>query len=160
MQRVLSTTNSVSTRVRESKLEAGDRVLVRNVGIWKHKIANRWSQTVYRVIKQVKDLPVYVIVPCDSDGPERVLHRDLLLPCGFLHSTVAEQEQMRKCRPSRESKASPSNSVAGADNSDNKETDQNLSESDEEGDIDYYYSGCAPTTDRNGIRNCGGQLQP
>lgn len=53
--------------VRESKLE--------NVGIHgKQNIANRWSQTVYKVIKQVRNLPVYVTVPCDSDGPERVLN--------------------------------------------------------------------------------------
>ena len=78
-------------KVRESKLETGDRVLVKNVGLrGKHKIASKWSQTVYKVIKQVKDLPVYVVAPFDSNGPERVLHRDLLLPCGFL--PMAEEQ--------------------------------------------------------------------
>lgn len=59
--------------------------MVRNVGICgKHKIANRWSWTVYKVIKQVRDLHVYVIVPCDSDGPERALHRDLCPVVSYL----------------------------------------------------------------------------
>ncbi|XP_024658169.2 retrovirus-related Pol polyprotein from transposon opus [Maylandia zebra] len=72
-------------KVRESTLEVGDRVLVKNVGIrGKHKLADRWSQTVYKVVKQLNDSPVYVVAPLKSDGPERTLHRDLLLPCGFL----------------------------------------------------------------------------
>ncbi|KAK7879131.1 hypothetical protein WMY93_034090, partial [Mugilogobius chulae] len=78
-------------KVRESTLTAGDRVLVRNVGLrGKHKIADRWSKTVYTIVKQIPDLPVYVVIPENSNGPERVLHRDLLLPCGFLPSTTEE----------------------------------------------------------------------
>uniref|UniRef100_A0AAZ1XHG4 Gypsy retrotransposon integrase-like protein 1 n=1 Tax=Oreochromis aureus TaxID=47969 RepID=A0AAZ1XHG4_OREAU len=76
-------------KVRESTLEVGDRVLVKNVGIrGKHKLADRWSQTVYKVVKQINDSPVYVVAPLMSDGPERTLHRDLLLPCGFLSCSV------------------------------------------------------------------------
>ncbi|XP_030286832.1 uncharacterized protein LOC115589810 [Sparus aurata] len=72
-------------KVRESILQAGDRVLVKNVGIrGKHKIADKWSQTVYKVVRHISDSPVYVVAPLTSEGPERTLHRDLLLPCGFL----------------------------------------------------------------------------
>ena len=35
-------------------------------------------------MKQIGDSPVYVVAPKTSGGPERTLHRDLLLPCGFL----------------------------------------------------------------------------
>ncbi|XP_076854679.1 uncharacterized protein LOC143509733 [Brachyhypopomus gauderio] len=78
-------------KVRESTLVAGDRVLARNVGLrGKHKIADRWSETIYNVVKQIPDSPVYVVVPENTDGPERVLHRDLLLPCGFLPSEYGE----------------------------------------------------------------------
>lgn len=39
-------------KVRESTLEVGDRVLVRNVGMpRKHKIAVKWSQMVYKVVR-------------------------------------------------------------------------------------------------------------
>ncbi|XP_041934366.1 uncharacterized protein LOC121697116 isoform X1 [Alosa sapidissima] len=50
----------------------------------KHKLADRWESSVYRVIKQVDDVPVYVVQPEGTDGPTRTLHRDLLLPCGVL----------------------------------------------------------------------------
>lgn len=47
------------SKVRESTLAAGDKVLVRNVGIrGKHKIADRWSETIFVVVKQVPDSPV------------------------------------------------------------------------------------------------------
>ena len=135
-------------RVRESKLEAGDRVLVRNVGIrGKHKLANRWSQTVYKVIKQVRDLPVYVIAPCDSDGPERVLHRDLLLPCGFLPSTAVESQPESK-RPARKAGVSRFNRATDNNNYGDEECEENHIES-ESDDIDYYYPYFIPVVDRS-----------
>lgn len=59
---------------------------MRNVNIRKqHKIADRWEPTVYVVVKQPNaEIPVYVVSPEDGDGRDLVLHRDLLLPCGFL----------------------------------------------------------------------------
>ncbi|KAL7872249.1 hypothetical protein SRHO_G00072320 [Serrasalmus rhombeus] len=84
------------SRVRESVLETGDRVLVRNIGLrGKHKLADRWSQTIYRVVKRVGDNPVYVVTPLNAGGPERTLHRDLLLPCGFLPTHAAEPAQLK-----------------------------------------------------------------
>lgn len=66
-------------KVRETILEEGDHVLVKNAGVHgKHKIADRWSQTVYKVVKHINDFPVYVVVPANSDGPNKTLHRDLL----------------------------------------------------------------------------------
>lgn len=41
-------------------------------------------------------------VPENATGPERVLHRDLLLPCGFLPSVVSDRqphEQSSRQRP-------------------------------------------------------------
>lgn len=94
VQKVLSTTISILTEVSESKLEAGDWALVKNVGLpGRHKIADRWSRTVYKVVKQVKDLPVYVVAPFDTDGPQRVLHRDLLL---LFYLTQTQQTQTDK----------------------------------------------------------------
>lgn len=76
-------------RVKESTLEVGDKVLVRNVRIrGKHKLADKWEPTIHIVAERVGDLPVYKVHPHDKDVPVRVLHRDLLLPCGFLASPV------------------------------------------------------------------------
>lgn len=72
-------------RITPSKLEVGDRVLVRNVRIrGKHKLSDKWEQDIFEVVKKSGDLPVYVVKPENKDGPIRTLHRDLLLPCGFL----------------------------------------------------------------------------
>ncbi|XP_023181681.1 uncharacterized protein LOC111606158 [Xiphophorus maculatus] len=79
-------------RVLPSKLEVGDRVLVRNVRLrGKHKLSDKWEQDVFVVVKCAGDLPVYTVKPECKDGPVRTLHRDLLLPCGFLPTIDAER---------------------------------------------------------------------
>ena len=96
-------------KVRETVLEEGDRVLVKNVGLrGKHKIADRWSRTVYKVVKRINDSPVYVVAPVSSDGPERTLHRDLLLPCGFLAPSIeAEVTQYKPKKTAAQPTQSP-----------------------------------------------------
>lgn len=76
-------------RVTPSKLEEGDRVLVRNVRLrGKHKLEDKWEQDIYVVVKQAGDLPVYTVRPeKNADRPTRTLHRDLLLPCSFLQDS-------------------------------------------------------------------------
>lgn len=75
-------------RVKPSKLEPGDRVLVRAVRLrGKHKLADRWETDIYVVVEQAGDLPVYTIKSETKDGSVRTVHRDLLLPCGFLAPT-------------------------------------------------------------------------
>ncbi|KAI5087043.1 hypothetical protein C0J45_24413, partial [Silurus meridionalis] len=77
----------------DSTLKEGDRVLVRNVRLrGKHKLADRWESDVYIVQRQSGDVPVYVVRPETRDGPQRTLHRDLLLPCGFLPVTSIDSE--------------------------------------------------------------------
>ena len=46
----------------------------------------------YVVLRQSGDIPVYVVRPETRDSPQRTLHRDLLLPCGFLPVTPIESE--------------------------------------------------------------------
>lgn len=76
----------------ESKLEVGDRVLVRNVKLrGKHKIADKWEGDVYVVLKKAPDVPVYTVKPEGKNGPVRTLHRDLLHPCGFLPAAVISE---------------------------------------------------------------------
>ncbi|KAK7879544.1 hypothetical protein WMY93_033746 [Mugilogobius chulae] len=72
-------------KVIASELEVGDRVLVRNVRLrGKHKIADKWEDQVYVVVKKATNLPVYTVRPEHAEKPLRTLHRDLLLPCGYL----------------------------------------------------------------------------
>ncbi|XP_061590121.1 uncharacterized protein LOC133455211 [Cololabis saira] len=79
-------------KVTTSELDVGDRVLVRNVRIrGKHKLMDKWEADIYVVIKRAGKLPVYTVCPETKDGPKRTLHRDLLLPCGFLPVTTAEE---------------------------------------------------------------------
>lgn len=89
-------------RVTASDLEAGDRVLVRNVRIrGKHKISDKWESIVHVVVRRAGTLPVYTVKPENQDGPLRTLHRDLLLPCGYLPTEVnkAPDQQPARCRP-------------------------------------------------------------
>ncbi|KAG1925345.1 interleukin-1 receptor accessory protein-like 1-A [Pimephales promelas] len=79
-------------RVVASSLEIGDRVLVRNVKLrGKHKLADKWEKEVYIVIEKAVDLPVYTVQSEGKDGPLRTLHRDLLLPCGYLRENTPEE---------------------------------------------------------------------
>lgn len=72
-------------KVRAAELIEGDRVLVKNVNIrGKHKLADKWEQSVHIVVKQIDGSPVYVVRPERGNGPRRTFHRVLLLPCGFL----------------------------------------------------------------------------
>ncbi|KAK7906795.1 hypothetical protein WMY93_015407 [Mugilogobius chulae] len=86
-------------RVKPASLEAGDRVLVRNVRIrGKHKLEDKWEQDVYVVVQRAGDLPVYIVKPETRDGPTRTLHRDLLLPCGFLPTAVKDLDESTPAR--------------------------------------------------------------
>lgn len=89
-------------RVVESTLKEGDRVLVRNIRLrGKHKLADKWESDVYIVLKQSGDIPVYVVRPENGKGPQRTLHRDLLLACGFLPLTQVEDEANTQVPPRR-----------------------------------------------------------
>ncbi|RXN02811.1 Retrovirus-related Pol polyprotein from transposon 412 [Labeo rohita] len=84
-----------------SDLEPGDRVLVRNVRIrGKHKISDKWEHTVHVVVRRAGTLPVYTVRPETGDGPLRTLHRDLLLPCGYL-PVEENTEPVQKSVPRR-----------------------------------------------------------
>ncbi|KAL6461075.1 hypothetical protein MHYP_G00310410 [Metynnis hypsauchen] len=88
-------------KVTAAAIDVGDRVLVRNVGLRrKHKIADRWEPNVYVVVKQPdENIPVYVVREENGDGKERILHRDLLLPCGFLPAKLSDDELESRQRP-------------------------------------------------------------
>lgn len=88
-------------KTRENKLDIGDRVLIRNVGLkGKHKLADRWGRDVHVVEKQPNmDIPVYK-VKIEKGTKSRMLHRNLLLPCNFLPTYKSPRTPKRK-EPSR-----------------------------------------------------------
>lgn len=73
-------------RARGAILQPGDRVLVKVVAFeGKHKIADKWEQDTYRIVRQPNsDIPVYVVQKENGEGRKRTLHRNLLLPIGHL----------------------------------------------------------------------------
>lgn len=77
-------------------------MLVRNLRLRnKHKLADKWEPTMYKVLKKMGDLPVYTVQPMNRDGPSRTLHRDLLLPCGDLSETEETEQPVPKARRPR-----------------------------------------------------------
>ncbi|CAI5693109.1 unnamed protein product [Oreochromis niloticus] len=71
-------------RVKCSRIEVGDRVLVANrKERGKKKVADRWESTVYTVIDVNHDTHTFRIRDSVS-GRERVVHRNLLLVANFL----------------------------------------------------------------------------
>ncbi|XP_042254131.1 uncharacterized protein LOC121887433 [Thunnus maccoyii] len=109
-------------RVTASDLEAGDRVLIRNVRIrGKHKISDKWESIVHVVVSRAGTLPVYTVKPENKDGPLRTLHRDLLLPCGYLptEESIEPVQQPAKRRP-----ATRANPAVDADCSSEEEDDE------------------------------------
>uniref|UniRef100_A0A8P4K456 Gypsy retrotransposon integrase-like protein 1 n=1 Tax=Dicentrarchus labrax TaxID=13489 RepID=A0A8P4K456_DICLA len=97
--------------VTASKLEVGDRVLVRAVRLrGKHKLADKWESDIYVVVKQAGDLPVYTVRPENKESPLRTLHRDLLLPCGSLPQSDEKPDLLKPCRPKTRQSAKESQS--------------------------------------------------
>ena len=77
-------------RVRGAAIQKGDRVLVKIVAFeGKHKLANTWEDTPYVVMDQPNpDIPVYTVIREDGEGRTRNLHRNLLLPVGFIREDI------------------------------------------------------------------------
>lgn len=96
-------------RVTASDLDVGDRVLIRNVRLrGKHKISYEWAATVHVLVHRTGTLPVYTVKPENRESPLRTLHRDLLLPCGYLPTEDRHPvPQSRKRGPSTRANSSP-----------------------------------------------------
>jgi hypothetical protein len=74
-------------KVQGRDLQPGDRVLLRNLTPrgGPGKIQSYWEDQVYKVKeRKADDSPVYQISPENGKGRDRVVHRNLLLPCDYL----------------------------------------------------------------------------
>lgn len=89
-------------RVRRADLIVGDRVLVRNVSVrGRKKLANAWCPDVYIVCRRQggDNSPVYLVKREDGKGNEKVLHRNLLLPCGTLPFPSEDPNELQPSQP-------------------------------------------------------------
>ena len=70
------------TKVRESVVQPGDILLIRNVGLkGNHKLADRWNLQPYVVTAQPnKDIPVFAVKKEHGKGKAKLLHCNLFFP--------------------------------------------------------------------------------
>ena len=88
-------------KARGAAIETGDRVLVKQVAFdGKHKIQDKWEDDTYIVINQPNlDIPVFTVKKENGEGKPRTLHRNLLLPIGYIHEPVQNATQRPKPKP-------------------------------------------------------------
>ena len=103
---------SYDRKVKGTQLQIDDPVLVKRVA-WKgrHKIQNKWEPEEYVVLEQLnKSVPVYKVKPV-SNGKERVIHRNMLLPLGIkfvpendsdIESDQEEEPEFEQCQVERQ----------------------------------------------------------
>lgn len=86
------------TKVRESTVSVGDRVLVRNVGLkGKHKLADKWARDPYVVVSQPNsDIPVFKVKKEHGGDKIKTLHRNMLLPISYIPSVKDTKQRVTK----------------------------------------------------------------
>ena len=68
-----------------SDLHVGDRVLVKRLGLRRTgKLSDKWEDTIHVIIACKDKLPVYTVQNEAKTGPMRTLHRNYLLPLGYV----------------------------------------------------------------------------
>jgi hypothetical protein len=82
-------------------VQVGDRVLVKVVSFeGKHKLADRWEHDPYVVLSQPNEgIPVFKVRKENNEGRTRTLHRNLLLPIGFICDKPTPAPRKPKHRP-------------------------------------------------------------
>ena len=115
-------------KVRQSKLEAGDRVLVKNVRMdKKQKLADRWLRDVYVVISQPNpDIPVYRVKQERGVGLDRILHRDLLFPFHSIPSCDDTMHYQKSGNRHRQPRSGRLNNFEHSEESDESEEEDFL----------------------------------
>ncbi|VDI53176.1 Hypothetical predicted protein [Mytilus galloprovincialis] len=129
--------NTTTTRkLDQPSYKTGDRVLVKILAFdGKHKLADKWEEDPYQIVNQPnKEIPVYEVKKENGTGRKKTLHRNLLLPIGFLPKTVeseiapAPRQRRKPLRSGRPPTKSVGNSIEK----------MSASESDEESEQGYW----------------------
>ena len=95
-------------KARAAELEIGDRVLMRNVRErgGTGKLRSYWEDSLFKVIKQRDQLPVYEIQNVKKSDDVRVVHRNMLMRCNELPVALFEEKNTGKAKKSRTKKVS------------------------------------------------------
>lgn len=114
-------------KVRESTLDVGDRVLIRQVGLkGKHKLADKWQKHPYIVVSiPTSDIPVYKVQRESNSSDIKTLHRNMLLPFSAIPSAVEVSEPKVITKKSTRSKPVDVQNLSSS-----QESDSDQSESD------------------------------
>ncbi|KAH3851362.1 hypothetical protein DPMN_093842 [Dreissena polymorpha] len=91
--------NNYDKKVKASTINVGDKVLIKILAFSKpHKIADKFEQDVYQVIKQPNlNIPVYVVRK--KDGVEKTLHRNHLLLLEEKDMVGNKEEETKSMKP-------------------------------------------------------------
>uniref|UniRef100_A0A8C5WDF6 Gypsy retrotransposon integrase-like protein 1 n=1 Tax=Leptobrachium leishanense TaxID=445787 RepID=A0A8C5WDF6_9ANUR len=116
-------------RIQGNDLQPGGRVLVRNLTErgGPGKIRSYWEDKVHVVVqRKSKESPVYEIKPENGEGRNRVIHRNLLMPCDHLpleKPEKAAEQAIPKKRDSLEKKRQATRKRQPQDDSDSDSGD-------------------------------------
>ena len=91
-------------KVRDSTLQLGDTVLVRNVGLkGKCKLADKWDKQPY-IVEEIPNegIPVYKVKKASGLGKLKTLHRNMLLPFMFIPETQDRERQEAEIQNEKE----------------------------------------------------------
>ena len=119
-------------KVRYSKLEVGDRVLVEKKGHrGKHKLADLWEHCPYVVTGQpVPDIPVYEVVKENArNSKPRTLHRNMLLP--FTGLPCPRTHKPTKQRKEKHASSEAVAEVETSEESDNRDSSESSADEEE-----------------------------
>ena len=76
-------------QARDTCLEPGDRVIVKNLRIWgEQNLKDQWERDCNWVIRRIHRLPVYK-VKSETEGKHRTLYHNLLLPFNSIPPVTA-----------------------------------------------------------------------
>ena len=111
-------------KVYAAKLEIGDRVLVRSVGLkGTHKLADKWEHSPYCILSiPQQDIPVYRVQKEDGHGPIRTLHRNMLLQFNCLPLSKEVQIGQKPRSKPKVGKSIPESSSSSPSSSDESDS--------------------------------------
>ena len=123
-------------KVRGATIQKGDRVLVKQVAFdGKHKLADTWEKVPYVVVDQANsEIPVFTVTREDGEGRTRILHRNLLLPVGFIREQEIPPE---KPKPVPRPRTRQQKSIPVAVNP--STSDDSADESTDESEVEYVF---------------------